>query len=306
MAYDVDATNFKISQSEIYYDDGGGEVSVGYTMDDVEIEIIPTWHDIKTGQTGVNIADKKELGVEAHVRFSALETTKALLVQAIPMLTVYTGSGTSYGGGSNTFASLLAKAVKIRIHPIESGASLDDDWTFWKAANIGSFKLGFKADTEQVYAMDFTAFPDSSKASGMMVYLIGDPANTTLDITPPTLSSTVGVYADKAGPAYTAVVIGTELADVLATSRLKFVFSEALNLNSALNYKNYSVTRNDTDTQVDLSGETIAYDAATFTVTITALTLVAEKHYTIGVHGVKDAAGNQMIPDIRRILIAAA
>ncbi len=310
MAYAVDLSNIVLPQCKIWYNDGGADVAVGYTMDDVQISLSPQWHDFKTGQSGTQIVDKRKIGEDCKITFSALETTKTLLTKALPMLTVYTDTGNTYGGGTNT-DSLFAKAIKIRLHPINdlsSGADdetyLADDWTFWKCASVGNFSLGFKADVEQVYKMELTAFPDTTKALPMNLYIIGDPANTTLDIVPPTISATVGMYVDKAGPVYTAVVKGTELVDVLTSSRLKFIFSEALNESDALDYKKYVCINETTDVALSLAACTIAYDSATFTVTITTPTFTTAVHYIIGAAGIRDVAGNEMVPDVRRILIA--
>jgi hypothetical protein len=313
MSYAVDASEIKIGSAKVWADNGGGNRAIGFTLDDVVIRKTAEYHDTKAGQLGSMIIDKKLIGESAEVEFSMLQTNWDNLKLALPMSTVYTGTGTSLGIGNDPYGSLLDKAIKLTIHPInqegvggiDDETFLDDDVTLWKCANAEGFELPFKSGDDKVYKIKMTVFPDTAKSAGMYLGIIGDPANTTLDTTPPTLSATVGVYADKTGPTYTAVVRGTELTDVLATSRLKFVFSEALEASSAENYKNYVVTRVDTDVQLDISGETISYDPDTFTVTITALTLVAEKHYSIGVSGVKDVSGNVMIPDVRRILIAA-
>jgi len=312
MAYATDVGEIKIGSAKIWADDGSGYRAIGFTLDDVLFRNMVTYHDTKAGQHGDMIIDKKKIGENAEIEFSMLQSNFDNLKLLLPMSTVYTGSGTSLGIGSEMYGSLLDEAVKVKIHPInqlgtggvDDETVLTDDIILWKCANAESAEIPMKSSEDKAYKIKMTAFPDTTKTAGMYLGIIGDPANTTLDVTPPTLSATVGVYADLAGPTYTAVVVGTELGDVLATSRLKFVFSEALNEASAENYKNYSVTRNDTDTQVNLSVETFTYDG-TNTVTITALTLVAAKHYTITVSGVKDVSGNVMIPDTRRILVAA-
>jgi hypothetical protein len=309
-----DLANLKLGAGKLFVDTGGGTLApVGITTELATINYTPKYQPITPNEIPQGDLDELLIGEEFTFSVTLIEMTDANFQLAFPMATRFTGSGVSYGFGRQAFEKISSHFVKLKYHPMNSVAGaeddetiLTDDFTVWKCAHVGTQQITFEKNKEHGYKMTFKAYWDTSKVAGMRLALKGDPANTTLDIVPPTCSATVGMYADKAGPTYTAVVKGTELADVLIASRLKFVFSEAIEPSSALNYKNYICNNKTTDVALSLAACTFAYDAATFTVTITTPTFTTLVHYDIGVCGVRDLAGNQMIPDTRRILIGAA
>lgn len=310
MAWTYDAGNLSLGTCKISIDKGDGEVAVGLTQNAQIINYTPSFQDIMANETGETLINKLLKGESMKVSFEMLERTGENFLSVFPMATEFGTTTKSRGIGATQGSSLLTECFKVHLHPINTSGTagaddetvLTDDWYFWKCANSGAVSIEFTKDGLRSYKAELDVFVDSTKPAGMQLALNGDPANTTLDTTPPTLSS---VKVEKSD-VLTAVVTGTELTGVDATTTIEIVASEALTTATAINHKNFALAVATTDAVVDLSGATITYTSATKTILITpASSLTAGASYVLAIQGLKDTAGNEMVPVVKRFAITA-
>jgi len=302
--YDLD--NLKLGACKVWVDKGSGYSPIGVTIDAQTVSYTPKFADIMANETGTTLLDKILIGEELKFSMTFLEFTDSNFKSAFPFATLFTGTGNSYGLGAPIYGKISDNFIKIKIHPInQAGSGNEDDetvltydYTFWKAANVVATPVSFEKDKPNGLKVEFDVFWDSSQPSGMRLALRGDPANTTADVTRPTVTT---LKVEKSN-VLTSVLKGTNLTVVDLDTNIEFIFSEALESGSALNYANYVLVNNTTGVQVDLSAAAITYDSATFKVTINpASNITTAIVYAIGVAGVKDSSGNQIIPDVRLI-----
>jgi hypothetical protein len=293
---------------KVYADVGGGYFFLGGTIDAQTLNYTPSFNPIEFNELSGK-SDDILIKEELDFSMTFAEFTRANLKLAFPMWTEFTGTGYSYGIGGQQFTKISTKFFKLLIHPVnQKGANgsddltfLDDDITVWKAANIKATPRSFGKDKPEGLTVTFTAYYDDSQVAGMKLALKGDPANTTIDVTRPTIST---LKVEKSN-VLTVVVKGTNLTTVDVDTDIEIVFSEELENGSAINHANYVLVNNTTGVQVDLSEAVITYDPTTKTVLINpAASITTAVVYAIGVVGVKDSAGNQIIPDVRLITAA--
>lgn len=308
MSWSFDAGNISLGAGKFQVDKGSGYAPIGLTQDNQEITYTPEWQDIMGNETGMTLIDKLLKGEKATVTLTMMERTKENFLSMFPMLTEFTGGGggKSYGAGRTPGTSVLSKAFKLHYHPLNTlGANgaddetyLDDDYTFWRCANTGPVKETFTKDGIRAWNVTFDVFIDDTKPDLMKLFIKGDPANTTIDVTAPTIST---IKVEKSD-VLTTVAAGTELTAVDVDTNIEIVTSESIEQGAALNYRHYGLFNETTDVQVDLSAAVITYDDATKKITINPVaSLAAATKFVITVHGLKDTSGNQMVPVSRRI-----
>jgi len=310
MPFEYDVSNLSLGAGKFWVDKGGGYTPVGLTQDSQDIGYEPTFQDIMANETGEALLNKILKGEKMTVKLNMLERTAENFKTLFPFATEYSGTGKSYGIGHTPYASLITKAFKLKFHPINQRGTggvddetyLDDDWTFWLCANASPVTESYTKDGLRTFQVTLDVFADDTKAEGMRLALKGDPANTTLDVTPPTVST---VKVEKTN-VLTTVEAGTELTDVDADTNIEIVVSESLESGGAINHKNYGLYNQTTDVGVDLSGAAISYNDSTKKVTINpADNLSAGVHYVLSIQGLKDTSGNQMVPVARRFQVSA-
>jgi hypothetical protein len=307
--FTYDLQNLKLGACKVWVDAGAGYAPIGVTIDAQTVSYTPKFSDITANETGMTLLDQYLIGEELKFSMTMLEWTDDNFKIMFPFATEFSGTGKSYGFGAPTYGAISEKFIKIKIHPVNQAGTnnADDetvltyDYTFWQCANVAATPITFEKDKPMGAKVEFNVYWDASKAAGMNMALRGDPANTALDITRPTVST---LKVEKSN-VLTAVVKGTELTGVDVDTTIQLVFSEELQSGSALNYANYTLINVTSGAQIDLSAATITYTNATKTVLITpAASLTTSVHYLLGVVGVKDTAGNQIIPDVRTIQAA--
>lgn len=304
--FTYDIANLKLGACKVWVDKGSGYAPIGVTIDAQTVSYTPKFADIAANETGTTLLDKVLIGEELKFAITMLEFTDENFKTIFPFATEFSGTGKSYGLGAPIYGKVSDHFIKIRLHPINQEAAgneddedvLDFDYTFWLCANVVATPINFESSKPNGAKVEFDVFWDSSKPSGMRLGLRGDPANTTLDVTRPTVST---LKVEKSN-VLTSVVKGTNLTVVDLDTNIEFIFSEAVDSGSALNYANYILVNNTTGVQMDLSAAAITYDSALFKVTINpAANILTTIIYAIGVAGVKDTSGNQIIPDVRLI-----
>jgi hypothetical protein len=305
MAFTYDTDNIQLGAGKLWVDTGSGEAPVGLTMDAQIVTYEPTYHDIMGNETGEALLDRILKGEKMKIAFTLMEHTNENFERLFPLATKYTGSGTTYGFGRKPFASLIDEAVKVHFHPINQSGSggVDDetvltfDWYFWKCVHSGTATVEYTKDGIRAFKVEMDVYLDDTKTAGYQLAMRGDPANTTIDITPPTIAS---VKEEKSN-VLTANLAGTELTGVDVDTNIELVFSEELDSGSALNYKNCACFTASTDAIVDWSAAAITYTAATKTVLINPVaSLAGSTSFRLVISGYKDVAGNLIVPVERR------
>ena len=307
MSFTYDIDNIKLGACKIWVDKGAGYSPVGMTQDAQTISYTPKWADVMANETGSVLLDKILIGEELKFAMTFVELTEENFKTAFPNATEFSGTGKSYGFGKPQYSKVSDTFVKIKIHPMNqvgtSGADdetvLTDDVTFWLCANVAATPIDYVKDKPNALKVEFDVFWDDTKPAGMKMAVKGDPANTTLDVTRPTVST---MKVEKTNVLTAIAHDGTNLTGVDLDTNIEIVFSEELESGSALNYANY-ILINQTDGSVfDFSTAAITYTSSTKTVLINpASSITTSIVYAIGVSGVKDTSGNQIIPDVRFI-----
>lgn len=294
--------------AKIYYDDGlgGGYEAVGLTQNDLMVSFEPQWGEIIAHQLGKRPVDYRYEGGVAKIKFDCLERTNENLKLAVPtaVTSVVTGEAVSFGTQIGT--KLSDKAVKIKVHPMNTlgagGADdetyLADDYTFWKCASMSNFEDNLNGESDRVYPVELVAIPDLTKDAAQNLFIKGDPADASIDSTPPTVST---VKAEIAGVLTT--ITDADLANIDADTVIEVVFSEKVKEKQMI--VQYATLVKDSDKSVVSC--TYAYVEATKTLTITpGAALTASGKYHVLLSAIQDLAGNLLAGAHMRTFTVAA
>jgi hypothetical protein len=294
--------------AKIYVDDGlgGGYAAVGLTQNDLMVSFEPQWGEIIAHQLGKRPVDYRYEGGTAKIKFDCLERTNTNLKLAVPtaVTSVVTGEAVSFGTQIGT--KLSDKVVKIKVHPMNTrgagGADdetyLTDDYTFWKCASMSNFEDNLNGDSDRVYPVELVAIPDLTKAAAQNLFIKGDPADASIDSTPPTVSS---VKAEKTN--VLTAITAADLADVDGDTEIEIVFSEFVKEVQLI--QPYVALIKDSDKTVVAC--TYDYTESTKTLMITpGAALTASAKYHVLVSAIQDLAGNILAgPHMRTFTVAA-
>lgn len=153
---------------------------LGFTKGGVEMEVQTETYQVTVDQFGNTPVSERIIGRTCSVTTPLAETTLDNLVAVIPGATkvvdgtsseekaeVITGIGTD----------LLAIADELILHPIDKATSdKSEDVTVPKAATPGSMSWSYQHDSERVFDVTWTAYPDT--ANGDLLFVVGDTGVT--------------------------------------------------------------------------------------------------------------------------------
>lgn len=156
-------------------------VELGYTEGDIEISTTEKTVEIKAHQTGDETLDEIRVSNSVSLKLTLLETSLAQVQTLIEAgggsNTPASGTKASGYGTSQQFTGQLADAQKLILHPIALGASLLQDYAFWKAyPMLGSIKIS--SEKPRAVEISFKIFGDTGKPAAISKFVIGDHTQT--------------------------------------------------------------------------------------------------------------------------------
>jgi hypothetical protein len=193
MGYQIDPGAIQLGACKIWYWDGAGWVSIGATQGGTSVRYAPQYRDVKIDQTGETVVKKILQGENGSISFGIAQSGLEKLQLAIPFGTIFSQNGKkAFGVGVNAGADMLDKTVKLKIHPIntlgafgtDNEGFVDDDFIIWKAGNADAVEIPYAHDSERVYRVTMTMFPDFDAGAGRYLFVIGDVSVSGDDISP--------------------------------------------------------------------------------------------------------------------------
>lgn len=157
-----------------------GGVSLGHTMDGVEIEFAREFEDLSVDQYGNTPIDMALTGQDVTIKVKLAEPNVSSLNVAIPEGGHASGgSGERLGIGTDAGYLLRTDSKQLVIHPAKNAASDDsEDITIYKAVSSEAVPTNFKIDEQRVFEVTFRALLDETYASGRRLGHVG-PANVS-------------------------------------------------------------------------------------------------------------------------------
>lgn len=164
-------TNVKVGVCTVTF----AGTDLGYTKGGVEVEVTSEKYTVTVDQFGQTPIDDYLIGRSITVTTPLAETTIDNLVTTMPGATKVVDSvdntkikaEVTTGIGTN----LLDIADKLVLHPIAAGNSVLEDVIIPKAATAGNMSFAYQLDTERVFNVQWTGYPDP--ATGLL-YVVGD------------------------------------------------------------------------------------------------------------------------------------
>jgi hypothetical protein len=162
----------------------GKDVYLGLLEGDVEVAFEEATLELTAHQTGVTLLADLRQGVNATVSLTLKESDNTLrqtLFAGTAGGSVVGTSSTVYGWGDiKQGLSTIVQAGRLIMHPVAlADADLSRDMCFWKAYPLIS-SITFSGENPEVMAIEFKCYIDSSKASGINLFMFGDHTQTGL------------------------------------------------------------------------------------------------------------------------------
>ena len=144
--------------------------TLGYTLDGSTFSYDPQYVDLKVDDYGQTPVDKALSAENVTIKVRLTQNGLDTMANAFPQGTL-TGSD-RLDVGSKAGDTVRDNTVELVLAPRISGAG--ENVTVWKAYVSGKVELNYKVDEQLVYEVEFTAFPDTTKAAGKQLFVIGD------------------------------------------------------------------------------------------------------------------------------------
>jgi len=157
----------------------GGSLDLGSLQGNVESTFEEAILDITQHQTGTTIIDALRQGVSAEISLTMQEAADVAKLKEIYAKTggdAYTpAAGTEvFGWGSSRQGdSVLPQSRRLNLHPVNAGADLSRDLTFWKAYPLPD-TLVISGEETKTLSVSFRLFLDQNKRSELSLFCFGD------------------------------------------------------------------------------------------------------------------------------------
>ncbi len=256
-----------------------GTFDLGYTRDGVEVEIEGgDWEAITVDEHGEGWIDAMRAAEGITLTTRLAQHSADLLKEIIDGSTKTVSGDTKVSWGKA--AGYRPDAKQLRIHPIDIDvADKSRDLVVHKAFPVDGPTFTYETAVAQQFEVTWRGLIDTTRTDGDMLFSIGTET-VGIDVTPPTVSSTV--------PADGASGISTGASVV-------YTFDEDMDQASVTDQGNV-VFHDDTGASVPF---TLSYNSGTFELTITPTGAMAgtTEHFVTVTQGVKDVAGNNLAAD---------
>lgn len=146
--------------------------SVGL-MDDIECILRPTLAERRCQQLHQQVMGHRLLGVQASIKGTIREITRANLLAALP----WCGSAASEAIMPATLGSdLYALAKAVRLHPMDKAAdSYTDDIFLIKCGRVSGLEQKMDGQNESGIPYEIVAYPDRSQLPSLILGYLGEP-----------------------------------------------------------------------------------------------------------------------------------
>lgn len=301
MANTGNIDNIKQGAAILFVDDGSGERDVGFTGGDFKLNTEPQVKEILTHQGGEVPVDYRGRGMKASLSVGMMEPTLENMAAILPLSVTYTdGTKKSIGVGLGLNQSYGDKAVKLRIHPINSRGTggiddptwLDEDVSVWRAVNMNAVEEDMSGEDVKMYAVEFTILPDFSKPAGHQLYLKGDPTVADVDVTPPDVETVQAEVSDV----LTTVPQGggSELTGVDTDTVVEITMTEETPAHmSTSKFFQLIADADGASIPCDVTSEVVSGTPNKTKVTLTPSSALSSlTSYWVAVSGVRDVTGN--------------
>ncbi len=170
-------TNVKLGTCKVFWNG----VDLGLTIGGVEFEVTTTTHESQVDQFGAVAVNSIITGRQPKVKVPIAETTLDNLVATMPGATLVVDKTVTTKRRvdikTGVGVSLFDLAAELRLHPIaKANTDFSEDVILPKAATGGNISFAYKLDSERVYNVEFTGYPDEN---GVIVKF-GDPSATAI------------------------------------------------------------------------------------------------------------------------------
>lgn len=153
----------------------GGSIDLGLLDGDVTFDPSVEVQDITAHQTGLTLLGQTVQSVGGSISLTLKEYSPSKYRQIFEAIggKVATTSVTGFGT-SLVSTNLLLKAKRLTLHPVyKSAIDKTEDYTFWKAIpDLGA--ITFSGENPNTLPLEFSVFPDDSKASEVNIWAFGD------------------------------------------------------------------------------------------------------------------------------------
>lgn len=156
----------------------GGSLDLGLLQGNVESTFEEQILDITAHQNGTTVISALRQGVSAEISLTMQETIIAKLRE----LFANTGGGAhTPSGGTEVFGwgtsrqgdNVIPQSRRLNLHPVNAGADLSRDLTFWKAYPQPD-SLTFSGEEAKVLEVTWNIFNDESKKAEVSFFCFGD------------------------------------------------------------------------------------------------------------------------------------
>lgn len=174
-AADVD-TGFTFQETQ-----EGGSLDLGLLQGNVEDTFEEQILDITSHQNGTTIIAALRQGVSAEITLTMQEAIEAKLKEIF----ANTGGGAFTPASSEVFGwgtsrqgdNVIPQCRRLNLHPVNAGADLSRDLTFWKAYPLPN-SLTLSGEEAKVLEVGWRVFLDESKDSRVSLFCFGDYTQT--------------------------------------------------------------------------------------------------------------------------------
>jgi len=156
----------------------GGSLDLGLLQGNVDTTFEEQILDITSHQNGSTIISAVRQGVSSEVTLTMQEAISAKLKEIYSSTgggaLIPSGGTEVYGWGtSRQGENVIPQSRRLNLHPVNAGADLSGDLTFWKAYPLPN-SLTFSGEEAKVLEVNWRLFLDESKKAEVSFFMFGD------------------------------------------------------------------------------------------------------------------------------------
>lgn len=156
----------------------GGSLDLGLLQGNVDDTFEEQILDITSHQNGTTILAALRQGVSAEITLIMQEAIKAKLTEIFAntgggKFTPSSGTEVFGWGTSRQGENVIPQSRRLNLHPVNAGADLTQDLTFWKAYPMPN-SLTLSGEEAKVLEVGWRVFLDPSKDSRASLFIFGD------------------------------------------------------------------------------------------------------------------------------------
>ena len=166
--------NIRLGTCNVYFGEAGTEISLGFTIGGVEVEVTTETQATMVDQFGDTVVKESIRGRNVVVRTQLAESTIDNMVKVMPGSRLVGTVSKKAVVSTGTGIDLLAISKQLLLRPVEKDGDTPDkseDFLVYRASTPGGLNFAYSKDSERVFNTEFKAYPN---AEGEL-YEYGDP-----------------------------------------------------------------------------------------------------------------------------------